>query len=100
MTRRVQELPRLTGALRAFGDVSQDFGDEERQPLRKALSGKRKKRIGGKEQDWPTLTQQLLDRCSKADANEVNCSMSCSIDTYKPQEVFEVYTRYLMPVSS
>ena len=71
MTRRVQELPRLTGALRAFGDVSQDFGNEEGQPLSKALSGKRKKRIGGKEQDWPTLTQQLLDRCSKADANEV-----------------------------
>ena len=87
MTRRVQELPRLTGALR---DVSQD----------EALSGKRKKRIGGKEQDWPTLTQQLLDRCSKADANEVNCSMSCSIDTYKPQEVYEVYTRYLILVSS
>ena len=84
----------VTGALRAFGDVSQDFGDE-------TLSGKRKrKRIGGKEQDWSTLTQQLLDRCSKADANEVNCSMSCSIDTYKSQEVFEGYTRYLMPVSS
>ena len=71
MTGRVQELPRLTGALRAFGDVSQDFGNEERQPLSKALSGKRKKRIRGKEQDWPTLTQQLLDCCGKADANEV-----------------------------
>ena len=71
MTNRVQELPRLTGALRAFGDVSKDFGNEEGKPLSKALSGKRKKRIRGKEQDWPTLTQQLLDRCSKADMNEV-----------------------------
>lgn len=71
MTSRVQELPRFTGALRVFGDVSQDFSNEERKPLSKVLSGKRKKRIRGKEQDWPTLTQQLLDRCSKVDANEV-----------------------------
>ena len=82
MTSHAQELPRLTGALRAFGEVSQDFGNEEWQPLGKALSGKRKKRIGGKEQDWSTLTQQLLDRCSKADANEVNYSMNYD-DTYK-----------------
>ena len=81
MTRRVQELPRLTGALRAFGDVSQDFGNEVGVPLGKALSGKRKKRIGVQEQDWPTLTQQLLNRCSKADANEVCCLMSCLIST-------------------
>lgn len=71
MTDRAKELPRLTGALRAFGEVSQDFGNDEGKPLSKALSGKRRKRIGGKEQDWPTLTQQLLDRCSKADVNEV-----------------------------
>ena len=88
MARHVQELPRLTGALRAFGEVSQDFGSEEQQPLSKALSGKRRKRIRGKEQDWPTLTQQLLDRCSKADANEVRhmtpLPKNLNIKFYKP----------------
>jgi len=78
MARRVQELLRLTGALRAFEDVSQDFSNEDGMPLSKALSGKRKKRIGGKEQDWSTLTQQLLNRCSKADVNEV-CLFLCTV---------------------
>jgi len=35
MARRVQELLRLTGALRAFGDVIQDFSNEEGVPLSK-----------------------------------------------------------------
>lgn len=77
MTGRVQGPPRLTGALRAFGEVSQDFGNEEQQPLRKALSGKRRKRISGKEQDWPTLTQRLLNHCSKVDVNEVRFPRVC-----------------------
>jgi len=72
MAEPAKELPRLTGALRAFGDVSQEFGTNEDEQSRKALLVKKRKRLhGGDQQDWKTLTQQLLGRCSKSDCNEV-----------------------------
>jgi len=72
MAEPTKELPRLTGALRAFGDVSQEFGNNEDEQSRKALLAKKRKRLhGGDQQDWKTLTKQLLGRCSKSDCNEV-----------------------------
>ena len=68
-----KQLPRLTGALRAFGDVSSQLSREEVSIDETLLIQKRKRKLAGGsgEKGWRELSEDILSRCSGQDKKKV-----------------------------
>ncbi len=68
-----KQVPRLTEALRAFGDVSSQLSREEVSFDETLLIQKRKRKLasGSDEKSWGTLSEKVLTRCSRQDERKV-----------------------------
>lgn len=68
-----KELPRLSGALRAFGEVSSALSREPITIDESLVRRKRKKRLASRtdEKSWAKLSEEILGHCSKQDRQKV-----------------------------
>lgn len=74
----LQELPRLSGALRAFGEVSSALSREPITIDESLVRRKRKKRLASRtdEKSWAKLSEEILGHCSKQDRQKVIIGVS------------------------
>lgn len=75
MDPKQQQLPRLTGALRAFGGVSSRLS---REPVRldevqlKNKQARRKKESKQSQKSWNKASEEVVSQCSKQDSGKVS----------------------------
>ncbi len=69
-----KQAPRLSGTLRAFGEVTSELSREEISLDESLLIRKRKKKLGivGNTKTWAELTDQIVARCSRQDEKKVS----------------------------
>lgn len=78
-----KQVPRLTGALRAFGEVSSEDSREDVSFDESLLLTKRKRKpgSGSTEKTWGKVTEKVLAACGRQDERKVRFCLQYSVGT-------------------